>query len=56
MFDSGRGTAGRVNAVAFTPEGRYLAATSQGGIVCIWKTPEFPPPEEGAPTKAGEGR
>jgi WD40 repeat protein len=55
VFDRGRGTAGRVNAVAFTPEGRYLAATSQGGIVCIWKMPEFPPPEEGAPTKAGEG-
>jgi hypothetical protein len=31
--------------VVFTPEGRYLAAGSASGIVCIWKPRELLPPE-----------
>ncbi len=46
VFDIGS----RIDVVAFTPEGRYLVASSASGVVCIWKTPEFPPLREGPPS------
>ncbi len=48
VLPCGRGDGGHFGGVAFTPEGRYLVAGSNWGIICIWKTPEFPPlPPEG---------
>jgi WD40 repeat protein/serine/threonine protein kinase len=46
---------GSVHGVAFTPEGRYVAATSPNGEIRIFRIPEPPPPYDPGPARPVPG-